>query len=223
MSEKERLRAMKDAFATTKQRCYSESCPDYKYYGGRGITICDRWLESFDNYLADMGLRPEGMTLERVDNDGPYSPENCIWASRAVQGNNTRAVKMITYMGETHSLSEWERRLGFKHGTLKARLGTLGYTVEQAMTKPVKFGGMVPDKEYASMKDQSWRNTSAMLRKPPPLKLNQEQVFAMRLLHSAVAASYSTLARFFGVSIETASDAVQGLKAYRKVVQSELV
>lgn len=66
MNDKQRLRAMKDAFATTKQRCCNESCPDFKYYGGRGITICERWLESFDNYLADMGLRPEGMTLERV-------------------------------------------------------------------------------------------------------------------------------------------------------------
>lgn len=223
MTEKERLRAMKAAFATTKRRCYSESCPDYKYYGGRGITICDRWLESFDNYLADMGLRPEGMTLERVDNDGPYSPENCIWASRAVQGNNTRAVKLITYMGETHSLSEWERRLGFKAGTLKARLGPLGYTVEQAMTKPVKCGGTVCGKEYPRLTDQSWRNTSAMHKAHLPPVLNDNQVTIMRLLHAAVAMSYSVLARMFGVSVSTASDAVQGLRAYRNVGQSESI
>lgn len=134
------IRSMADAFNMTKQRCYNPNQRDYKYYGGRGITVCDRWLESFDNFLEDMGLRPEGKTLERLDNNGPYSKENCVWANRKAQGNNTRRTKLITYEGQTLSVSQWARTVGMNPRTLHARLHTLGYTPEQAMTKPVKCG-----------------------------------------------------------------------------------
>jgi hypothetical protein len=140
--------AMRAAFNMTKQRCYNKKCRDYPYYGGRGITICDRWLASFDNLLSDMGLRPDGMTLERVDNSKGYSKENCIWASRAAQSVNTRSVRKITWQGETLSVADWERRFGWKGGTLKARFNALGYTVEEAMTKPVKCGGVLLGKVY---------------------------------------------------------------------------
>lgn len=139
-SNVERIRSMREAFNMTKQRCYNPEAADYWHYGGRGITICDRWLESFDHFLADMGLRPDGLTLERVDNDGPYSPDNCVWATRSEQANNTRSVNLIQWEGEEHTIAEWERLKGFKPGTLKARLGVLGYTVEEAFTKPVRYG-----------------------------------------------------------------------------------
>lgn len=78
------------AWVHMKERCRNPNCISYPNYGARGISVCERWLDSFEHFLADMGESPRGLTLERVNNDGNYEPSNCTWATRMVQNNNKR-------------------------------------------------------------------------------------------------------------------------------------
>ena len=113
-------------------RCTNRNNPRWKSYGGRGIKICARWRK-FDNFLKDMGERPAGRTLERIDNDGNYEPGNCKWATQKEQANNTRQNYLLTYSGKTLNLGQWARLIGVRHGTLRARIRR-GWSLGRAMS-----------------------------------------------------------------------------------------
>lgn len=114
------------------KRCSNPRLQAFKYYGGRGIRVCDRWL-TFTNFLTDMGERPPDKTLDRIDNDGNYEPGNCRWATRAQQRRNSRYTRMITFRGETLCIADWADRIGVPRSTLWMRL-SYGWSVEAAVT-----------------------------------------------------------------------------------------
>ena len=116
-----------------KSRCLHPSNKSYPEYGGRGITVCERWMR-FERFLADMGERPEGKTLGRKDNNGPYSPENCEWQSYVEQNRNSRHNKHITFNGKTLIFTEWALRIGISKGGLRRRLKE--WPLHKALTQP---------------------------------------------------------------------------------------
>jgi hypothetical protein len=123
------------------QRCNNPNNSDYPKYGGRGITVCDRWLaenNGFLNFMADMGHKPSaGYTVERKDVNGNYCPENCVWATYTTQSRNRRNNRLITYNGKTQCLITWAEEAGLVYGALQTRLNR-GWTMEEAMTIPSK-------------------------------------------------------------------------------------
>lgn len=118
-----------------KQRCYNPKCNRYYTHGARGIKVCQRWLHSFEDFMKDMGPRPKGGCLERKDNDGDYTPENCRWATRKEQARNKRNTFWVEYQGERLSLAEWCERLGLKYHTTAERLRR-GMAPEEAFAHP---------------------------------------------------------------------------------------
>ncbi len=115
-----------------KRRCYSPYREDYRLYGGRGIKVCDRWRSSFPAFLEDMGKRPIGLTLGRIDNDGDYEPNNCRWETALEQANNTRANRYITFRGITKTMAQWCRDLSIPYSRVQSRLDA-GYNAEVAL------------------------------------------------------------------------------------------
>jgi hypothetical protein len=114
-------------------RCYNENRKDYHHYGGRGITVCDRWKFDFFAFQSDMGPRPgPGYSIERMDNHGNYEPGNCVWATQAKQTNNKRNNRLVTAFGKTHTIAEWSRITGLKDRTIQRRLG-LGWSDKDSL------------------------------------------------------------------------------------------
>lgn len=95
-----------------KQRCTNMRNAEFHLYGGRGISVCERWLDSFENFFNDMGRKPKGTSLDRINTNSNYCPENCRWATDEQQNNNTRKNKFITHGGQTLSHTQWSKQLG---------------------------------------------------------------------------------------------------------------
>lgn len=123
-----------------KTRCYNKNFRFYSYYGGRGIAVCDRWLESFSNFYKDMGSRPPGTSIDRKDNNLGYSPENCVWATKKEQGANRRGRHLITAMGETKAMGEWANLSGLSVETIWWRINS-GWDATEAVTFKVGEAG----------------------------------------------------------------------------------
>jgi len=103
------------------QRCNNPNNAGYKNYGGRGITVCERW-NKFENFYADMGEAPKELTIERIDNNKGYSPENCHWSTRKEQARNKRNNRIIKYQGKDQCVSAWAEEIGVGHQILQYRL-----------------------------------------------------------------------------------------------------
>lgn len=122
-------------WSSMKSRCYNSHNKHYSDYGERGVTVCDEWrnsYESFESWSLGNGYT-SGMTIDRIDNNSGYSPDNCRWADRATQANNRRSNRLIVYNGETHNLTEWAQITGVNYKLLHRRLSD-GWSVERALT-----------------------------------------------------------------------------------------
>jgi hypothetical protein len=118
------------------RRCHNPRDSHFAHYGGRGITVCNRWRTSFDAFLADMGPRPSpAHSIDRIDNDGPYSPENCRWATAAEQRMNRQSTRRLTHHGETLTVMEWADRLGVPYALLRRRIDN-GWSLDEAAALP---------------------------------------------------------------------------------------
>lgn len=125
-------------WVSIKVRIYNPRSKYYDKYGGRGISMCPQWRESFTSFLRDMGPRPSDRhSIERVDVNGDYCPSNCVWALPVTQQNNRRNNTRVLFRGETKNLGQWARHFGIKPSTLCQRLKH-GWTMERALTEEVK-------------------------------------------------------------------------------------
>lgn len=122
-----------------RRRCYNKKCKSYEYYGAKGITVCDRWVNNYTSFLQDMGRRPSAKhTIDRIDPSGNYSPENCRWVTRLIQNRNKSNNFYIEYKGETKTLSEWALLLGIKAGTIRHRIKVSGWSIDDTFTRKVR-------------------------------------------------------------------------------------
>lgn len=125
-----------NVWARMKGRCLNVASPDYKDYGGRGIAVCDKWM-AFEGFFEDMGIRPEGMSIDRIDNNRGYFKDNCRWASAGVQAGNKRTSIKLTIGGISGCLATLARRSEVKYMTIYMRLAA-GWDAERAFTEPAR-------------------------------------------------------------------------------------
>jgi hypothetical protein len=117
-----------DTWLRIKDRCYNARNKHFKNYGGRGIVVCDRWLESFENFLEDMGLRPCNYSIDRFpNNDGNYEPSNCRWATKKEQEKNKRTNRYIEHNGKKLTITDWSKIIGISQQWLGKKLKTIPF------------------------------------------------------------------------------------------------
>lgn len=130
-----------DVWKNMKKRCFNANSPNYKDYGGRGITVCEEWKDDFksfydwamDNGYDESALRGK-FTIDRIDVNGNYEPSNCRWATAEEQNNNKRINRMLTYAGKTQTLEQWARETGINRQTIRNRIDKFHWSVEKALT-----------------------------------------------------------------------------------------
>lgn len=145
---------LNNIYTNMKQRCYNSKCPNYKNYGARGIEVCSEWLlnkKAFFDWAIKNGYK-EGLTIDRIDNDKGYSPENCRWVNMIVQGNNRRVNCYITYKGETKTLAKWSRIYKINYKLLQMRLYKYKWDFEKAVSYRTGKHYFFND-EYRTLKD----------------------------------------------------------------------
>lgn len=123
-----------------RNRCTSPLSPAWDNYGGRGITVCDRWLRSFEHFLEDMGRRPaRGYEIDRIDNEGHYEPGNCRWTTQKENSRNRRSARLVEFRGRVMCLSAAAEEAGISYSVVQKRVdGPLQWTIDRALTTPVR-------------------------------------------------------------------------------------
>lgn len=191
--DRKRIPAERKVWRSMRERCTPSEAARQRYprYAGRGITVCDRWSR-YENFFADMGPRPsKNHSLDRIDNDGNYEPDNVRWATQREQMNNTSHCRLLTYKDETLTAAQWARRIGLARGVFYARL-RLGWSIEKAIETPLQLGEHVR---------RGIKN--------PAAKLTETQVTQIRQQY-AQGVSGVYLAKCFGVSKYAVSNIVLG-------------
>ena len=126
-----------ESWSKMRHRCNDSRYRFYERYGGRGITVCERWQESFVNFLNDMGERPTGTTIDRIDFNGNYEPLNCRWSTQKEQMRNTSKTRWIQYKGDRKPMSQWAEELGLNPKVISQRLSR-GWTINDALETPLR-------------------------------------------------------------------------------------
>lgn len=127
------------SWESMRQRCSNPNARGFERYGGRGIKVCERWQNSFEAFLEDMGDRPDGHTLDRIDYNGDYTPENCRWASGKEQQRNRAANATLTYDGKTMCLADWADTVGVPAKIIAWRVKR-GWEISRALSEPAMQG-----------------------------------------------------------------------------------
>lgn len=122
-----------------KSRCLNPNAVDFTRYGGRGIRVCERWKQSFESFLADIGERPDGMQIDQIDNNGHYEPSNCRWVTKKQNARNRSSNVLLTVDGVTRTATEWGEETGLGSAAV-IRRAKAGWSPEKAVKTPLQRG-----------------------------------------------------------------------------------